>query len=234
MILSIITLFPDMFSSVFGDSIISRAVDSKKITIEIYQLGDFAKSTISSRKILDSPPYGGGPGMVLRPEPLYTAVEKIKEKNLPNDSKVILLSPQGKQYNFGIAKNLSMEKSIILVCGHYEGVDQRFIDLCVDEELSIGDYILTGGEIPAMVLVDSIARFLSGVLGNENSTENDSFTKNYSYQLQGPVYSRPREFLGKNVPNVLLNGNHKEIEKWKMNQSQKKTKIIRPDLLNEK
>ena len=121
-----------------------------------------------------------------------------------------------------------------MVCGHYQGIDQRFIDLCVDEELSIGDYILTGGEIPAMVLVDSIARFQSGVLGNDNSPENDSFTKNYSYKLQGPIYSRPREFLGLNVPDVLLNGNHKEIEKWKMNESEKKTKINRYDLLNEK
>ena len=165
MILSVITLFPKMFDSVFEHSIISRAVKSKKVSIKIYHLADFAQSTNSSRKILDSPPYGGGPGMVLRPEPLYNAVNKIKENNLPNESKVILLSPQGKTYDFNRAKNISREKSVILVCGHYEGLDQRFIDLCIDEELSIGDYILSGGEIPAMVLIDSVTRLLLGVLG---------------------------------------------------------------------
>tara|TARA_B100000214_G_C23971194_1_gene630240 strand:- start:439 stop:1134 length:696 start_codon:yes stop_codon:yes gene_type:complete len=231
MILSVITLFPKMFDSVFNHSIISRAVKSKKVNINIYDLADFAQSTNSSRKILDSSPYGGGPGMVLRPEPLYNAVKKIKENNLPNESKVILLSPQGKTYNFTKAKNLSNEKSVILVCGHYEGLDQRFIDLCVDEELSIGDYILTGGEIPAMVVIDSVSRLLSGVLGNDNSNKNDSFSEGNFY-LKGPVYTRPREFLGHAVPKVLLNGNHKEINKWRTEESQKKTKDNRPDLLN--
>ena len=233
MILSVITLFPKMFDSVFEHSIISRAIKSKKIIINIYQLANFAKSTNSSRKIIDSSPYGGGPGMVLRPEPLYDAVKKIKENNLPNESKVILLSPQGKKYNFDRAKNISNEKSVILVCGHYEGVDQRFIDLCVDEELSIGDYILTGGEIPAMVVIDSVTRLLVGVLGNENSSKSDSFSDEFSY-LKGPVYSRPREFLGLNVPGILLNGNHKEIENWRSEESQKKTMDNRPDLLNQK
>ncbi|MAR34074.1 MAG: tRNA (guanosine(37)-N1)-methyltransferase TrmD [Chloroflexi bacterium] len=231
MILSVITLFPKMFDSVFNHSIISRAVKSKKVNINIYDLADFAQSTNSSRKILDSSPYGGGPGMVLRPEPLYNAVKKIKENNLPNESKVILLSPQGKTYNFTKAKNLSNEKSVILVCGHYEGVDQRFIDLCVDEELSIGDYILTGGEIPAMVVIDSVTRLLLGVLGNDNSNKNDSFSEGNFY-LKGPVYTRPREFLGNAVPKILLNGNHKEINKWRTEESQKKTKDNRPDLLN--
>ncbi len=231
MILSVITLFPKMFDSVFNHSIISRAVKSKKVNINIYDLADFAQTTNSSRKILDSSPYGGGPGMVLRPEPLYNAVKKIKENNLPNESKVILLSPQGKTYNFTKAKNLSNEKSVILVCGHYEGVDQRFIDLCVDEELSIGDYILTGGEIPAMVVIDSVTRLLLGVLGNDNSNKNDSFSEGNFY-LKGPVYTRPREFLGYAVPKVLLNGNHKEINKWRTEESQKKTKDNRPDLLN--
>jgi len=231
MILSVITLFPKMFDSVFNHSIISRAVKSKKVNINIYDLADFAQSTNSSRKILDSSPYGGGPGMVLRPEPLYNAVKKIKENNLPNESKVILLSPQGKTYNFTKAKNLSNEKSVILVCGHYEGLDQRFIDLCVDEELSIGDYILTGGEIPAMVVIDSVSRLLLGVLGNDNSNKNDSFSEGNLY-LKGPVYTRPREFLGHAVPKVLLNGNHKEINKWRTEESQKKTKDNRPDLLN--
>lgn len=231
MILSVITLFPKMFDSVFNHSIISRAVKSKKVNINIYDLADFAQTTNSSRKILDSSPYGGGPGMVLRPEPLYNAVKKIKENNLPNESKVILLSPQGKTYNFTKAKNLSNEKSVILVCGHYEGLDQRFIDLCVDEELSIGDYILTGGEIPAMVVIDSVSRLLLGVLGNDNSNKNDSFSEGNFY-LKGPVYTRPREFLGHAVPKVLLNGNHKEINKWRTEESQKKTKDNRPDLLN--
>ena len=231
MILSVITLFPKMFDSVFEHSIISRAVKSKKVSIKIYHLADFAQSTNSSRKILDSPPYGGGPGMVLRPEPLYNAVNKIKENNLHNESKVILLSPQVKTYDFNRAKNISREKSVILVCGHYEGLDQRFIDLCIDEELSIGDYILSGGEIPAMVLIDSVTRLLLGVLGNDNSNKNDSFSEGNFY-LKGPVYSRPREFLGLTVPKVLLNGNHKEIENWRAKESQKKTRNNRPDLLN--
>ena len=233
MILSIITLFPKMFDSVFDHSIISRAIKSKKITINIYQLADFAQSTNSSRKILDSSPYGGGPGMVLRPEPLYKAIEKIKQDNFPNQSTVILLSPQGKTYNYIRANNLSKEKSVILVCGHYEGVDQRFIDLCVDEELSIGDYVLTGGEIPAMVVIDSVSRLLVGVLGNDNSSKNDSFSQSNSF-LKGPVYSRPRKFLGLEVPEILLNGNHKEIDKWRTEESQKKTRNNRPDLLNER
>tara|TARA_Y100001936_G_scaffold76903_1_gene75386 strand:- start:24949 stop:25650 length:702 start_codon:yes stop_codon:yes gene_type:complete len=233
MILSIITLFPKMFDSVFDHSIISRAIKSKKITINIYQLADFAQSTNSSRKILDSSPYGGGPGMVLRPEPLYKAIEKIKQDNLPNQSTVILLSPQGKTYNYIRANNLSKEKSVILVCGHYEGVDQRFIDLCVDEELSIGDYVLTGGEIPAMVVIDSVSRLLVGVLGNDNSSKNDSFSQSNSL-LKGPVYTRPRKFLGLEVPEILLNGNHKEIDNWRTEESQKKTRNNRPDLLNER
>ncbi len=233
MILSIITLFPKMFDSVFDHSIISRAIKSKKITINIYYLADFAQSTNSSRKILDSSPYGGGPGMVLRPEPLYNAIEKIKQDNLPNQSRVILLSPQGKTFNYIRANNLSKIKSVILVCGHYEGVDQRFIDLCVDEELSIGDYVLTGGEIPAMVVIDSVSRLLVGVLGNDNSSKNDSFSESNCF-LKGPVYSRPREFLGLEVPEILLNGNHKEIDNWRTEESKKKTRNNRPDLLNER
>ena len=217
--IDILTLFPDMFKGVFDESIIKRAIFEKRVEINIINFRDF---TIDPHNKVDDTPYGGGAGMVLMPQPIFDCVKSLKTPF----SKVILLTPDGISYKQDIAYNLCKEKHLILICGHYEGFDERIRSLC-DMELSIGDYVLTGGEIPAMVIVDSVVRLLPGVI-NEESSNNDSFNNNL---LDYPTYTKPRVYEGMKVPEVLLSGDHKKIAEYRMQESIKKTKLRRPDLL---
>ncbi len=215
----VLTLFPEMFSSL-NESIIGRASDRNLIEVNLTNIRDFSKD---KHKKVDDTPYGGGAGMVIRPDVVYDAYESIKDEN----AKVIHMSPKGTVLNQEKVKQLSKEKHLIIICGHYEGIDQRVIDEIVDEEISIGDYVLTGGELPAMVLIDSVSRYVEGVL-NEESTSEESFSDGL---LEYPQYTRPEEFRGKKVPEVLLSGHHENIKKWRKEQSIKVTKTNRPDLL---
>ena len=218
---SILTLFPEMFD-ILNSSIIGRGIEKKIIDIETVNIRDFSKN---KHKKVDDTPYGGGAGMVMMPDVVYDAYKSVKT----DEAKVIYLSPQGKTLNQEKVKELAKEKHIILLCGHYEGIDQRVLDEIVDEEISIGDYVLTGGEIPAMVLIDSVSRYVEGVL-NRESIEEESFSN--GNLLEYPQYTRPEEFLGKKVPEVLLSGHHENIEKWRKEKSLEITKKKRPDLLN--
>ena len=216
----VLTLFPEMFKSL-DESIIGRAVEKGLIEINLINIRDFSKN---KHKKVDDTPYGGGAGMVLMPDVVYDAYSSVKDEN----AKVIYLSPQGKVLNQNKVKELSKENHLILLCGHYEGIDQRVLDEIVDEEISIGDYVLTGGELPAMVLIDSVSRYVEGVL-SEDSTKEESFSNNL---LEYPQYTRPEEFRGKRVPEVLLSGHHENIKKWREQKSLEITKQKRPDLLN--
>lgn len=216
---NVLTLFPEMFEPI-KQSILGRAVEKNLISLNLINIRDFSKD---KHKKVDDTPYGGGAGMVIKPDVVYDAYKSIQNKN----AKVIYLSPQGAVLNQKKVESLSKEEHLILLCGHYEGIDQRVIEEIVDEEISIGDYVLTGGEIPAMVLIDSVSRYVEGVLTNESIKE-ESFTNNL---LEYPQYTRPETFLGRNVPEVLLSGHHENIRKWRENESKKITKKKRPDLL---
>lgn len=222
MTFDIITLFPDMFAGPFDLSIIKRAKEKKIVDINLLNLCKFA---IDKRGTVDDRPYGGGVGMVMRIEPIDKALHEVfneKSKIKNKKSRVILLDPRGKKFTQSIARELAKLDHIVLVCGHYEGVDERVREHLVDESLSIGNYVLTGGEIPAMVVVDSVTRLLPGVLEKPEATEIESFSKQTadgSQQLEYPQYTRPEEFNGWKVPEVLLSGNHQEIEKWRKNES---------------
>lgn len=216
----IVTLFPNMFTGAFEESIIKRAQEKKLIEINFHNFRDF---TLDPHNKVDDTPYGGGAGMVLMPQPIFDCVESLKTK----DSKVILLTPSGIPYKQKMAYDLSHEKHLIIICGHYEGFDERIRTLA-DLEISIGDYVLTGGEIPAMVLVDSITRLLKGAI-NERSHIEDSF--NEKYLLDYPTYTKPRIFRGMEVPEVLTSGDHQKIAEYRYQESLKKTQELRPDLL---
>ena len=215
----VLTLFPEMYAPL-KESIIKRAQENGKIEINIVNIRDFSKD---KHQKVDDTPYGGGAGMVIRPDVVYDAYKSLENE----DAKVIYLSPQGKTLNQEKVIELSKEENLILLCGHYEGIDQRVIDEIVDEEISIGDYILTGGELPSMVLIDSISRNIEGVLNNE-SVEDESFNNNL---LEYPQYTRPEVFLGQKVPEVLLSGHHENIYKWRQEKKLEITKMKRPDLL---
>lgn len=217
----ILTLFPEMFEPL-KHSIIERASKQKLIDINLINIRDFSKD---KHKKVDDTPYGGGAGMVMRADVVYDAYKSIADEN----AKVIFLSPQGKKLNQEKVQELAKEQHLILLCGHYEGIDQRVLDKIVDEEISIGDYILTGGELPAMVLIDSVSRYIQGVLA-EGSTAEESFSNGY---LEYNQYTRPEEFLGIKVPEVLQSGNHKKIEEWRKNSSLKNTFLKRPELLTQ-
>ena len=217
--IDVLTLFLDMFNGVFAESIIKRAMDNNLVEINIHNIRDYSKDP---HKKVDDTPYGGGAGMVLMCQPIFDAVKDLRSDN----SKVILLTPSGKLYKQSIALDLSLEKHLIIICGHYEGFDERIKTIC-DMELSIGDYILTGGEIPAMVLIDSITRLIDGVIRKE-SYLNESFTDNL---LDYPTYTKPRVYAGLVVPDVLVNGDHAKIDKWRREQQIEITKNNRPDLL---
>ena len=221
---SVLTLFPEMFDPL-NSSIIKRAREKNLIDINLINIRDFSKD---KHKHVDDTPYGGGAGMLMMPDVVYDAYSGIKEK----DAKVIYLSPKGKVLNQEKVRSLSKEKHLILLCGHYEGIDQRVLDEIVDEEISIGDYVLTGGELPAMVLIDSVSRYIEGVLSKDSTLE-ESFSSEESL-LEYPSYTRPLEFRGKKVPEILTSGNHKEIENWRREQSLIETYKKRPELLDSK
>lgn len=216
----VLTLFPEMFIPL-KQSILEKAQENEKININLINIRDFSKD---KHKKVDDTPYGGGAGMLIRPDVVYDAYQSIKDKD---NAKVIYLSPQGKTLNQSKVEELSKEEHLILLCGHYEGIDQRVLDKIVDEEISIGDYVLTGGEIPSMVLIDSVSRYIDGVLNKESIME-ESFSNNL---LEYPQYTRPEVFLNEKVPEVLISGHHENIRKWREEQSINITKKKRPDLL---
>ena len=224
--IDIITIFPEMFAPVLGESIIKRAQNKGKVKIRVHDLRDY---TFDKHKKVDDRPFGGGSGMVMGPEPIFNAVSKLKSCRVK--TKVVLLAPQGERFSQAKAKSLSKCKHLIFICGHYEGIDERVREGLADEVISIGDYVLTGGELPAMVLVDSIVRLIPGVLGDKNSLNFESFEGNL---LEYPHYTRPALFKGMSVPNVLLSGDHKKIEAWRRQEALKLTKQKRPDLIKEK
>lgn len=225
MLIDIITLFPEMFGGVFGESIIKRAVEKNILKIRFTQLRDFA---FDKHKQVDDSPFGGGAGMVLKPEPVYRAVRDVLSKSDDKLSrKVIITDPSGEVFTQSKAKELAALDQIIFICGHYEGFDARIYDLA-DELISIGDYVLTGGELPAMVIVDAVARMLPNVLGSAESATTDSF---FDGLLGFPQYTRPRDFEGKIVPDVLLSGHHANIKKWREAQALNLTRTRRPDLI---
>ncbi len=215
----ILTLFPEMFEPI-KQSIIGKAEEKKLIEINLINIRDFSKN---KHKKVDDTPYGGGAGMIMQADVVYDAYKSIKGKN----AKVIYLTPQGKVLNQKKVEELSKEEQIVLLCGHYEGIDQRVIDKIVDEEISIGDYVLTGGEIPAMVLIDTVSRYIDGVL-SEGSTSEESFSHGI---LEYPQYTRPEVFENEKVPEILLSGHHENINKWRRNQALKNTYLKRPELL---
>ncbi len=217
----VLTLFPEMFLSL-NESIIGRAKKNKQININLVNIRDFSENKHNK---VDDTPYGGGAGMVMMPDVVYRAYESLENKD---NVKVIYMSPQGKTLNQKKVVELSKENHLIILCGHYEGIDQRVLDKIVDEEISIGDYVLTGGELPAMVLIDSVSRYVEGVL-SKDSIKEESFSQGL---LEYPQYTRPEIFEGMKVPEILLSGNHREIDKWREEQSLKITKNKRPDLLN--
>ncbi len=220
----ILTLFPSMFSGPFSESIIKRAVDKGLLEINLHNIRDYA---VDKHKVTDDYPYGGGSGMVMKVEPLAACIEAIHSDS--KASKVILTSPRGRTFNHTLARALADEERLTIICDRYEGVDERVRELFVDEEISLGDYVLTGGELAAMVIVDAVARFVPGVLGSDESAAADSFSDGL---LEYPQYTRPAEFSGQIVPQVLLSGNHAEIAFWRRQESLKRTYITRPDLLN--
>jgi len=218
----IITIFPEMFTGVFSGGVVKRALDREIVRIEVHDLRDF---TTDKHRQVDDRPFGGLEGMVLKPEPIFRAVEAVRGDG---GGKVYLLSPQGRTLDAGLARELAAEPQVILVCGRYEGVDERVAEHLVDGEISIGDYVLSGGELAAAVVVDAVARFVPGVVGKEGSVRNDSFSGGI---LDYPQYTRPREFRGHEVPAVLFSGDHKKIERWRRKKALEKTARQRPDLV---
>ena len=218
--IDILTLFPEMFTPL-STSIIGRAVNSNKIEINVYDIREY---TLDKHKKCDDAPFGGGAGMVMMPQPIASAIEDIDPEH---KAWRVFMSPRGRVYNQKIVLEYAKRDRILLLCGHYEGVDQRVIDLYIDEELSVGDYVLTGGEIPAMAVTDAVSRYVSGVI-KEQSLEQESFS---SGLLEYPQYTRPQEFKGLKVPEVLTSGNHGEVDKWRLAKSIEITKKNRPDLL---
>ncbi len=224
------TLFPEMFAGVFGSSILGKARDKGIVSLNTLNFRDFANN---KHNTVDDTPYGGGGGMVLKAEPIFGAVEHLLERHAESESagrkpRIILMCPQGRPFTQEIAGELSEESHLIFICGHYEGYDERIREHLVTDELSVGDYVLTGGELPAMVVTDAVVRLLPGVLGNEQSAVADSFSDGL---LEYPHYTRPAEFRGWKVPDALLSGHHAEIEKWRRRQSLERTLVRRPELL---
>ncbi|OQB21459.1 MAG: tRNA (guanine-N(1)-)-methyltransferase [candidate division BRC1 bacterium ADurb.Bin183] len=219
----ILTLFPDFFKGPLSESILNRACEKRLIDIRIINIRDF---TADKHHVADDYPYGGGAGMVMKPEPIAKAICSLKEES--PQPRVIFLTPQGKPFTQQRARELAQLERIVLLCGHYEGIDERVRMRHVDEEISIGDYVLTGGEAPALIVLDAVARMVPGVLGNEDSFRNDSF---YEGILDYPHYTRPEEFEGDRVPETLLSGHHKKIEEWRRREALARTLRVRPDLL---
>lgn len=223
--MDILTLFPEMFPGVLGSSILKRAEELGAVTYNVVNFRDYADN---KHKTVDDYPYGGGAGMVLKPQPIFDAVDDIKKRSGETNPRIILLCPQGRPYNQKMAEELAKEEHLIFICGHYEGYDERIRTYLATDEISIGDYVLTGGELAAMVVIDSVVRLLPGVLGNEESHRHDSFSTGL---LEHPHYTRPADFRGMKVPDVLLSGNHRLIAEWREKEALKRTLERRPDLL---
>lgn len=222
MIINIMTLFPSMFNDFKRESLIGKAIDKKLLEINLYNIRDYTKQRANS---VDDEVYGGGNGMLMMAQPIYDCYKKIMEGK--SNIKTYYMSPKGKLFNQDLAIEISKESEINILCGHYEGIDERALQLIGAEEISIGDYVLTGGEIPAMVMIDSVARFVKGVLSNDESTNEESFRNNL---LEYPQYTRPYEYEGLKVPDILISGDHKKVAKWKLDKSIEVTKERRPDL----
>lgn len=220
--INILTIFPGMFAALTDESIVKRAQDKKKVAIKVHDIRKFTKD---KHLKVDDRPFGGGPGMVMTPQPIFDAVKKAKGRA---KARVILTTPSGTPFSQKTARRLAKEKNLIIICGHYEGIDERVRLKLVDECISVGDYVLTGGELPAMVIADAVTRLLPGVLGKEESLANESFDNNL---LEYPQYTRPADYKGMKVPPVLLTGNHKNIDAWRLQEATKRTKKLRPDLL---
>src|SRR6266516_2322831 len=236
--IDIITLFPEICRAPLNESMMKRAQENGALELRIHNLRDW---TNDKHHVVDDAPFGGGQGMVMKPEPIFAAVEDLRsetrktsnaeESRIENrESKVILMSPTGRRFDQRMAEQLSQESHLVIICGHYEGVDHRVVEHLIDEEISIGDYVLTNGAIAAVVLVDAIVRLIPGVLGDEQSAHDDSFREGL---LEAPQYTRPADFRGWKVPEILLSGNHGEIAKWRKEQARKRTRENRPDLLRE-
>ena len=226
---SVMTLFPEMIESSMNSSITGRALENNLISLDVYNIRDYS---LDKHKKVDDYTYGGGAGMLMFPQPIYDCYKAIEARITGDDEggkkpRVIYLSPKGKIFNQAMAKELSGEDDIVFLCGHYEGIDQRVLDEIVTDEVSIGDYVLTGGELPALVMMDTISRLVPGVLNNEESSEDESHSAGL---LEYPQYTRPAEWMGKKVPDVLISGNHALIAKWRMEQSLEVTKRNRPDM----
>ena len=218
--IDILPLFPEMFTPL-NESIIGRAVEDGKITINIHDIRDY---TLDKHKKCDDYPFGGGAGMLMMPQPIASCIDAVDPDH---EARRIYMSPKGRTFSQSIVKELSACDRILLLCGHYEGVDQRVLDLYIDEEISVGDYVLTGGELPAMIVADAVCRYVDGVISSSSLTD-ESFTGGL---LEYPQYTRPREFMGLTVPEVLLSGNHAEVDKWRAKEALKLTEKLRPDLL---
>ena len=218
--IDVLTLFPGMFAGPLDESIVKRARNEGLLELGIHNLRDW---THDRHKTVDDRPFGGGPGMLLKPEPIFEAVEQLAGEQ----TKVVLLCPQGRRFNQRIARELSQDRHLLLICGSYEGFDERVRESLADDELSIGDFVLTNGALPAMVVVDTVTRLLPGVLGDDESSLEESFSQGL---LEYPHYTRPAEFRGMKVPDVLLSGNHAEIDRWRKEQARLRTAVRRPDL----
>ncbi len=228
--IDIITLFPEICRAPLNESMMKRAQENGALDLHIHNLRAWASD---KHRVVDDAPFGGGQGMVMKPESIFAAVEDLRNQT-PNikhqTSKVILMSPTGRRFDQRMAEQLSHESNLIVVCGHYEGVDHRVVDHLIDEEISIGDYVLTNGGIAAVILVDAVVRLIPGVLGDEQSAHDDSFREG---RLEAPQYTRPAEFRGWKVPEILLSGNHAQIAAWRKEQAKKRTRENRPDLLRD-
>jgi tRNA (guanine37-N1)-methyltransferase len=225
--IDILTLFPEVCRAPLSESMMKRAQESRALELRIHNLRDW---TADKHHVVDDAPFGGGQGMVMKAEPIFRAVEDLKSRIENRESKIVLMSPAGRRLTQEVAMEFSRESHLIIICGHYEGVDHRVIEHLVDAEISIGDYVLTNGAIAAVVFVDAVVRLLPGVLGDEQSAADDSFSAGL---LEGPQYTRPSEFRGWKVPDVLLSGNHGEIAKWRKEQARQRTQKNRPDLLSD-
>jgi tRNA (guanine37-N1)-methyltransferase len=219
--IDVLTLFPAMFAGPLDESIVKRARDQGRVDLKIHNLRDW---THDRHKTVDDRPFGGGPGMLMKPEPLFEAVAGLRREK----TRVILMSPAGRPFSQAVARELAQQTDLLLVTGHYEGFDERVRETLADDELSIGDYVLTNGALPAMVVIDAVTRLLPGVLGDDESSQDESFSHGL---LEYPQYTRPADFRGMKVPDVLVSGNHAEIEKWRRAQAKQRTKERRPDLM---
>jgi tRNA (guanine37-N1)-methyltransferase len=217
----VLTLFPNLCAGSFSESILKKAQENRLIQVRCFNIRDWAAD---KHHVTDEPPYGGGPGMVMKPEPIFAAVESIRTDR----SHIILMTPAGRQFTQEVASDLSRKEHLIFVCGHYEGIDHRVTEHLINDELSIGDYVLSNGAIAAAVVVDAVARLIPGVLGDSDSARDESFS---SGTLEYPQYTRPQEFRGWNVPEILLSGNHRAIREWRAGQARQRTEERRPDLL---